>query len=137
MFILNLMFFIAPFWLTIFYLSSGLETDNYILATSGILVAIAGRIITLIGAHSLRTNRSKKLVQKSIFRFSRNPISLGTHITFFGLVLIFNFWILWMGWAIYVVNLHTKIKAEEKVLMTKYPKDYKDYRNHVPRYLII
>ncbi|WP_237060255.1 methyltransferase family protein [Microbulbifer sediminum] len=70
------------------------------------------------------------------FRFSRNPIYLAMTMLYLGITLLFNSW-----WGpILLVPLFATvhygvIKREERYLMDKFGKRYRNYRKRVRRYL--
>jgi len=83
----------------------------------------------------LRKNNDKEVVESSIFKLSRNPITTGMHMTVLGLLVCYNFWFLWVGFPIYLWIFHSKIKMEEDFLEKKFGATYLQYMNKTPRYL--
>lgn len=141
-FLVSLLLYVFPLFLSIYALSTepfswGIP-PLHLMAITG---AIMGRVITIFASVTLRRYREhhpeKTLMLDSIFRWSRNPISFGTHITLLGIVIIYNQWYLWAGFLFYVVNLHFKILLEEKALEDHFKESYKIYKERTPRYLII
>ena len=135
-FILNIIFYLSPLFLAVYHLlKNSTELTSKDQFFIGFTFATIGRLTSLFGSHALRT--SKDLVcEKSIFRFTRNPISLGMHLTVLGMLIIFNFWYLWAGFLLYLINIHYKILIEEKELIEKYGAPYKAYYSLTPRYLL-
>jgi protein-S-isoprenylcysteine O-methyltransferase Ste14 len=135
-FILNIIFYLSPLLLTIYYFfKNSVELTSKGQFLIGFTLAITGRFTSLLGSHALR--KSTDLVcTKSVFRFTRNPISLGMHLTIFGLLIIFNLWYLWIGFLLYLINIHYKILIEEKELLEKYRATYEEYYFFTPRYLL-
>ena len=131
----NLMFYLAPLGLSIYFLVNGFDPGEISITILGIPVSIIGRLISIKAAHKLR-NSNAGLVSNSLFKYSRNPISLGMHITIFGLMIIYNNWILWIGFIFYLINIHFKIKVEESHLKKNYGSLYSVYYSKTPRYLI-
>jgi protein-S-isoprenylcysteine O-methyltransferase Ste14 len=103
----------------------------------GVMMAIGGRLTTSIAARQLKSVHPQGLLRHGIFRFSRNPITLGTHLTLLGLVIIFPFWFMILGWIGGVFNLHFKIRLEERFMFKKFGDDYMIYHRSTPRYFII
>ncbi len=136
-FVVGLSFYVFPFILSISALiSSEIFSIHPLTLSISLILAISGRIITIVSSYHLAKSNSS-IFTKSFFSISRNPISLGTYLTFFGLCLIYNSWYLWFGLAFYIINIHIKICIEEKHLQEKYGSSYEDYRNHTPRYLLL
>lgn len=135
-FAISLLFYLTPLLHTLQALYKSTPIENIPLSIIGLLVAVAGRWITLKGARVLRSSERNQLVGHSIFRFTRNPISLGMHLTIIGLIFVFPRWYLWLGLILYMVNLHIKIITEERFLQAKFKEHYTSYCKSVPRYLI-
>jgi len=134
-FIVNLFFYLTPLGLSIYYLQNGFEIPGTPLTILGIAMSITGRIISIKAAQVMR-KKGDGLVGNSLFKYSRNPISLGLHITIIGLMIIFDKWYLWLGFIFYLINIHYKIKVEESHLQKKYGTLYDLYQAKTPRYLI-
>ncbi|MFY0601909.1 MAG: hypothetical protein JXR03_19700 [Cyclobacteriaceae bacterium] len=135
-FLANLIFYLAPLALAIQGLLASDEAGMRSLPLVGVLLAIVGRLLSLKGTLILRANTQSTLVTTSIFKRSRNPISTGMHLTILGLVLCFGQWYLWLGLVLYILNIHLKIKIEEKFLLNLHGPFYRDYVLKTPRYLI-
>lgn len=131
----NLVFYLIPLALSIYYLFLGSIPANIQIAILGILISILGRVISLKSAIQLRESGSG-IVCNSLFKYSRNPISLGLHVSIAGLLIIFGNWYLWLFFTIYLLNIHYKIKIEENELYKKYGLIYDTYKKNTPRYLI-
>ena len=131
----NLFFYITPFGFSVYYLINGIALVKISIAIFGSVISIIGRLISVKAGHILREN-SHGLVSDSLFTYSRNPISLGMHITIFGLIIIFYNWYLWFGLIFYLINIHFKIRVEENHLQKKYGALYTSYQTKTPRYII-
>lgn len=136
-FALSLTLYLAPLLLAIRMLAEAEATRFTLLYLIGLSVSIAGRAITLTAAKILAANSSKKLMTRSLFRWSRNPVVLGLHLTFFGMLLIFPYWWLGAGFVFYLVNIHYKVKIEERHLVSIYGSAYSQYKKSTPRYILL
>ncbi|WP_044237080.1 methyltransferase family protein [Flexithrix dorotheae] len=134
-FSLNLLFYLAPLGIAVINIFGQDFQSIGMRQVTGLIISITGRYISLLGSYSLRKNSAESLKTSAIFKFSRNPISLGMHFTILGLVLFFNIWYLWIGFIFYLLNIHFKILIEEKFLAEKFGPDYIKYLNKTPRYL--
>jgi protein-S-isoprenylcysteine O-methyltransferase Ste14 len=78
---------------------------------------------------------STSLKTNGLFKLSRNPMYIGVYATILASVLYtLNPIVLFIG--IFVVVVHHKIiLSEEHYLLNIFGKDYRDYSNHVRRYL--
>lgn len=134
-FILNLSVYLLPMALSVIGLLSGvaLSAGN---ALPGIIIGIMGRVVSLTGTYTIKSHHGEILITNYVFRYSRNPITVGIHLTLLGLAICFNVWYLWLGLAFSALNLHYKVKVEERYLQKKYPEDFQNYVRQTPRYLI-
>ena len=105
----------------------------------GVLLAILGRCLAIGAALNIRKNNSQSgkdfsLKTKNIFSFSRNPILLGLHLTFLGLLFLYPVKAMFIGGAIFVSNMHFRIILEEHFLMDKFGQPFEEYRKKTKRY---
>lgn len=136
-FVISLCFYVLPLVLSVQRLINGVEeTRSLYYLSFAVLVAFWGRYMSVKSSHLLSKNL-KEVFRGSFFKWSRNPISLGTYFTFLGLCLIHNSWYLWLGLVFYILNIHFKIRIEEKYLLAKYGSPYETYLKSTPRYLFI
>ena len=136
-FVISLCFYVLPLLLSVLQLVNGVEETHstYYLTLAGV-IAFWGRYMSVRSSHLLAKNLDK-VFKASFFKYSRNPISLGTYITFLGLCLIHNTWYLWLGLVFYILNIHFKIRIEETYLLNKYGSLYGDYMKRTPRYFLL
>lgn len=133
---ISILFYISPSYLAISSIIHGkIQMMPTYIVLLGLLISVLGRIISLKGTNTLRDNHGKVVVQSAVFKLSRNPITTGMHLTIFGLILCFKFWVLWAVFPIYLWIFHKKIIIEEGFLESKYGKDYLQYKDKTPRYL--
>ena len=136
-FLFNSFFTISPLIISLyslFYIELiQVNTLTYI----GLILAWVGRWISIRSAYSLYKSKLKYLVSNSMFKWSRNPVSLGLFITFLGLVLVIPHFVLIIGYVLFVLNINYKIGIEERHLKKKFGKAYHDYMRTTPKYLIV
>lgn len=134
--LISLLFYLSPLFISIlFLLNSNIEIMPFHIVVTGVFIAILGRVISVKGTITLRKNYGKSLVESAIFKLSRNPITIGMHLTIFGLLLCFKFWLLWIIFPLYLWIFHGKIIMEETFLESKYGNEYLRYKEKTPRYL--
>lgn len=135
-FSINLIFYLSPLLMSLLrifdqeYLSLASRPVIYL----GCITTVLGRVISLFGSYVLRKNITH-LTTTSIFKWSRNPIALGMHLTILGLILMIGNWFLFIGLILSIWNIHLKIKIEELYLIKKYGMSYNNYMCQTPRYL--
>lgn len=134
----SLIFYLSPLFLSIkqFFVAEAFLSPTLVVLL-GLSLAVLGRFVSLKASQVLRNNHGVSMVSTSVFKWSRNPITLGMHITIFGLIVCYNSFILYLGFIAYVVNLHGKIKIEENHLAMKFGEEYLKYIKKTPRYLWI
>jgi protein-S-isoprenylcysteine O-methyltransferase Ste14 len=76
------------------------------------------------------------LAIKSVFNWSRNPITVGLHLCLFGLIVIVEQWYLLFGLLFYIRTIDEKIKIEEQYLCTKFKSKFQQYMITTPRYFL-
>ncbi len=137
-FVISLCFYVLPLVLSVLLLVNGEteETRSMYALGFAVLIAFFGRYMSVKSSYLLSRNL-REVFCGSFFKWSRNPISLGTYFTFLGFCLIHNHWYLWLGLIFYILNIHFKIRIEEKYLLAKYGSPYKTYLESTPRYLFI
>jgi len=135
-FVFSLLFYLTPLGLSVY----GIITGNILTTISkgilGISISIFGRIISIAASIRLSQNESG-IVCDSLFRYSRNPIILGLHLTIAGMLIISGKWYLWLFFFMYLMNIHYKIKIEESRLYEKFGPAYRKYKANTPRYVLI
>jgi protein-S-isoprenylcysteine O-methyltransferase Ste14 len=103
----------------------------------GLSLGWIGRLISASSAYKLHKSSLRFLVTDSMFKWSRNPISLGLFITFFGLLLALPHFLMIIGYIVFVLSINYKIGIEKKFLFEKFGADYHHYVRSTPKYLII
>jgi len=53
----------------------------------------------------------------------------------FGFILVSGVWYLLLGYIVYILNMHQKLKMEEGLLTDQFGDDYQQYMKETPRYL--
>lgn len=131
----SLIIYLSPLLLALLSLFGVIDLEVTILTWSiGIFITLSGRVISLSGTYSLR-NKDEAVVKTSVFRWSRHPIALGMIISLFGFILVSGFWYLLLGYPLYILNMHQKLKIEEGQLSDQFGNDYIKYMKETPRYL--
>lgn len=131
----SLLVYLAPLLLAVLSLFGITNLEVSILTWSiGVFIILLGRAISLSGTYSLR-NKDEAVVKSSVFRWSRHPIALGMIFSLFGFILVSGVWYLLLGYIVYILNMHQKLKMEEGLLTDQFGDDYQQYMKETPRYL--
>ena len=136
-FILNSLFTITPLLISLLSLYHKDLFQINPFTYLGLILGWFGRLISVSSAYRLHKSELKFLVTDSIFKWSRNPVSLGLFITFFGLILILPYYLMIAGYVVFVLSINYKIGIEEKFLLEKYGTVYHHYARSTPKYLIV
>jgi protein-S-isoprenylcysteine O-methyltransferase Ste14 len=113
-----------------------LRIDSWLLPI-GMAVFVVG---TGVCAHSIlmfaKTPEGEP-VTRGLYRFSRNPQTVGMFIAIIGASIAVGSWIALGVVLVWGVFLHARVLAEEKTCLAKYGDAYRQFMVHVPRYLIV
>lgn len=70
---------------------------------------------------------ARKLVNRGLYRYVRHPLYMAYFVAYFGQAFIFNEWLYWLTFAIFVISQTIRAKAEERVLSRTFPL-YEEYQ---------
>lgn len=106
---------------------------NILFALLGLIISISGLVIWILGFLTLKGSfaiapKAKKLIKSGIYEHLRHPIYNGIILTFFGLGLAKGS-IISLLFTIFILYPFLKYRSrlEEKTLLQKFKKEYKDY----------
>lgn len=104
---------------------------------------ILASVCTLIAVLTLVSHRrgdhddvAASLCHQGLFGKTRNPVTLGLILLITGFFLSFPSWGMLAGVVVYIINAHVRVVAEEHLLAREYGREYRRYREEVPRYLV-
>ena len=80
--------------------------------------------------------RTKHLMTDGPYRFSRNPMLLGIYIYDIGVMLWLLSWWPLLVCAVEVFFLTVQVRSEEDRLEKDFGDEYRNYKQHVPRYFL-
>ena len=102
---------------------------------AGCLIYLLGAIIMAMAIFSFRTTAADKPVTKGIYRYSRNPMYLGTFLFFGGTGIACLSWIFLILTGAFTVLTHVIVVSEERSCLQKFGNAYQEYMNHIPRWI--
>ena len=137
MYIINFFFTLSPLIISLYSLFHTDLIQSDLISIGGLILAWSGRAISMYGAFLLHKNRRVNLLTGKIFRWSRNPISLGLFLTFLGLLMIIPYPLLIAAYVGFIVIINFKINIEEKFLNAKFGSEYQRYKKSTPKYFIL
>ena len=117
--------------------------ESSVVALCGAGIALGGRAISFSAAFSIRRGRVgmgeladlSELAASGLYAKSRNPILLGTHVSYVGLALACPSAVFALGFPFFVGNMHMRVRLEESDLKTEFGAVYTAYCDRTRRYL--
>ena len=117
--------------------------ESSAVALCGAVIALGGRAISFSAALSIRRGHVgmgeladlSELAASGLYAKSRNPILLGTHVTYVGLVMACPSAVFALGFPFFVGNMHVRVRLEESHLKTEFGAVYTAYCDRTRRYL--
>jgi protein-S-isoprenylcysteine O-methyltransferase Ste14 len=80
-------------------------------------------------------NATPGLVIGGLYRFSRNPQSVGYGLLILGTVIAWGRMLGWIGFLSYIVLVYCVVRVEEEHLARVYGQAYRDYCLRIPRFI--
>jgi protein-S-isoprenylcysteine O-methyltransferase Ste14 len=142
-----IIFILISFLLSLF--KSPFGTFNLLKRSSTLAVAltliVANLLIAVASLMGLRDSwrvgvledQQTDLIEKGIYRFSRNPYFLSYLIMFVAYTVLLQNIILFILSLVGFAMIHLMVLKEEKHLTALHGENYRRYRKRVPRYIII
>lgn len=109
---------------------------NFTVDAGGFLLLILGISLRLWATAHIGGRKRRELVMTGPFRFSRNPLYLGTIIATAGLAFLLKRWTLAaLAWALVVIWYRLMVAKEEQDITKGFGQAYEEYRTVVPRFI--
>jgi protein-S-isoprenylcysteine O-methyltransferase Ste14 len=102
---------------------------------TGLLIFIVGLIIQFITIINVATTPKDKPFTKGVYRYSRNPLSLGMLFTFLGIGIASASWLFLLLSVTIAIITHYMIFTEERSCLKKFGDSYREYMNRTPRWI--
>lgn len=106
------------------------------LLLAGLALFLVGAILLVDSILRFRAAMEGQPVTGGMYRFSRNPQTIGLFIENIGASLAIGSWAALAVALVLQVFLHLRILAEEKTCLAKYGASYREYMKRVPRYIL-
>ncbi|MGI9270613.1 MAG: methyltransferase family protein [Woeseiaceae bacterium] len=121
-------------------LNDNLFVPSVWVQSSGILLLLAGRAVTLVTSWRMRrlsmtSNQTSQLDTGGVFRRSRNPGLVGMYAFIIGIWLNIPSISMAIGIIVYIVYMHQKVRIEEDFLSHRFGDEYDKYCRETGRYL--
>ncbi len=125
---------ILPFALVAYSIFLPIKLDAVWFFAGGVIYLL-GAFIMVMAIFAFRTTAIGKPVTKGVYRFSRNPMYLGTFLFFGGTGIACLSWVFLTLTGAFIVLLHFGVVSEERSCLQKYGHAYQEYMNHIPRWI--
>lgn len=120
-----------------FFYGRSAQIAGVIIVVLGFLIGCSG-IIEMRRAHTSPDPRhpATALVEKGVFRYTRNPLYLSMFVFFLGIAVFLGvLWLILLFPLLLFVVEHGTVKPEELYLERKFGETYLQYRKRVPRWV--
>lgn len=110
-------------------------TNNEISIIIGFILYAIGAIGIITSYINYFTTPLNQLIVRGMYRMSRNPIYVFTLISFIGIAVLCESFLLGFLFLIYSIIQHPIIKEEERFCENNFGEEYEIYKKHTRRYL--
>jgi len=111
-------------------------TGNYFLLITGILIFLAGILLTVFSSiHLGKVRDTKQIAVTGPFKFIRHPIYTAIYILSIGLGLIFFSWLWIIVMIIFIPLWYIECREEEKEMLKINEQEYADYKNRTGMFI--
>ena len=101
----------------------------------GLFVYLFGMIFTIVAGINLVNTPLDRPATKGLYRISRNPIYLGTNLIFIGIGIACASWLFLLLIAVFIIQQHILVGAEERWCLEKYGDAYREYMDRTPKWI--
>ena len=102
---------------------------------SGLIIYLFGIVFTIVAILNFATSPKDKVINKGLYRFTRNPTYIGMLLMQIGLGIACSSWLYLLLTVVLMILLNANLSAEERYCLYRYGDDYRKYRNSSPRWI--
>ena len=102
---------------------------------SGLTIYLFGIVFTIVAILNFATSPKDKVINKGLYRFTRNPTYIGMILMQIGLGIACSSWLYLLLTVVLMILLNANLSAEERYCLYRYRDDYRKYRNSTPRWI--
>jgi len=102
---------------------------------SGLIICLFGMIFTIVAILNFATSPKDKVINKGLYRFTRNPTYIGMILMQIGLGIACSSWLYLLLTVALMILLNANLSAEERYCLYRYGDDYRKYKNSTPRWI--
>lgn len=101
----------------------------------GLAVFLFGIIFTITAVINFATSPKDKIINKGLYRFTRNPTYIGMILMQFGITIACASWLYFLLTSTLLIMLNAILPSEERYCFYNYGEDYLEYKNKTPRWI--
>ena len=102
---------------------------------SGLIIYLFGIVFTIVAILNFATSPKGKVINKGLYRFTRNATYIGMILMQIGLGIACSSWLYLLLTVVLMILLNANLSAEERYCLYRYRDDYRKYRNSTPRWI--
>jgi len=102
---------------------------------SGFIIYLFGMAFTIIALLNFATGPKDKVITKSLYGVSRNPMYIGLLLMQIGVGIACSSWLFLLLTIVLMILLNANLSAEERYCLYRYGDDYQKYKNKTPRWI--
>jgi len=102
---------------------------------AGLVVFVAGLVISIIVAINFATTPMDEPIAKGIYRYSRHPGYVGMFLIYLGVGIASASWVFLLVSVVLLILISFAAIDEERYCLEKYGEAYREYMNRTPRWL--
>ncbi len=102
---------------------------------TGLSIYILGLIVCTIAIANVAATPLGEPFTKGVYRYSRNPLSVGMILIFLGVGIASASWLYLLLSAIITVITHFMVVIEEQSCLNKFGNAYREYMDKIPRWI--
>ncbi len=102
---------------------------------SGLIIYLFVIVFTIVAILNFATSPKDKVINKGLYRFTRNPTYIGMLLMQIGLGIACSSWLYLLLTVVLMILLNANLSAEERYCLYRYGDDYLKYRNSTPRWI--
>ena len=101
----------------------------------GLMIFAIGMILLIVVEVQLHFRRPGQFLTKGFYRISRNPQYVMMYITWIGIGVVTESWVILMLVFVSMIVQHFMVLGEEIFCLEKYGNTYREYMKRTPRYI--
>ena len=102
---------------------------------SGLIIYLFGVVFTIVAIQNFATSPEDKVIDKGLYRYTRNPMYVGMILLQIGVGIACSSWLYLLLAVVLIILLNANSSAEERYCLYLYSDNYQKYKNRTPRWI--